>query len=825
MERHTSSSAFALFLLATNALRCVSAAPAETGSGDTAAELLSCGEAYYYASKYTCYDGDFLCPILNGEPTLRCGPDCYLPENYSCSEGKLVYPPTGGSEPGTNPGSGGDDEDACTKPPTTQQLSDPPYENYFYSDCHSATQVVVTSPLDTSNLTVIGPRLLVAWPAGNSGAVAFFRPADGRVNGSLSIGLSGVDSAAGFEYLQGVYEQPAQDSLSDLPMVGVRAVFNLNTSATLSVAILGSIRNIRDFTEGPSLLYPIIQDAIEYNQIEDGGVEISRLWLDNVTTTSMSFTPLPGVGEITINNGTLEMPAGGYAFVAKFDYPQLQQLDGSEVLNEQSQSLIQEEAARVTSLTFLSYSQKLLAGAWRFLTYFGRDSMIATLLMQDILSEGEGGAIEAVIGAVLERLNRTSGVVCHEETIGDYATYLNIQRNETSTAPGCTYLMVDTDYFLTPLMENYFLNTDIGRGRTQGFLSTESTLDFGNAGLTYGELALINARAVMEKTAAFAQEGGQTQENLIHLEEDEVVGQWRDSTYGIGGGRIPYDVNTALVPAALRSISALSAAGWFQEYPDWAELAAQYAQVWEDNTLQFFEVVVPASEARQLVDSYTESSGYGFPSQSNLITSDVVYHGLALEGNNNQPLVKVMNTDDCFRHFLTNTTNQTQLTSFLNQSATNIRTPFPVGLLTPVSLVVANPAYGGDPVYAANFTNNAYHGTVIWSWQLAMMAAGFQRQLGRCSPSSNNETIPEFCSNEAVYANIKGAYNDLWDNIEANEQYLNSEVWSWVIRDGEFVFEPLGALPPPAGQNPTESNIRQLWSLTFIAVKRDEALR
>ncbi|CAK1355986.1 unnamed protein product [Cercospora beticola] len=795
MERHTSSSAFALFLLATSAVRCVLAAPADTGSataGDTAAELLSCGEAYYYASKYTCYDGDFLCPILNGEPTLRCGPDCYLPENYSCSNGKLVYPPTGGSGPGTNPGSGGDDHDACTKPPTTQQLSDPP--------------------------------LLVAWPAGNSGAVAFFRPADGGVNGSLSIGLSGVDSAAGFEYLQGVYEQPAQDSLSGSPMVGVRAVFNLNTSATLSVAILGSIRNIRDFTEGPSLLYPIIQDAIEYNQIEDGGVEISRLWLDNVTTTSMSFTPLAGVGEITINNGTLEMPAGSYDFVAKFDYPQLEQLDGSEVLNEQSRGLIEEEGARVTSLTFLSYSQKLLAGAWRFLTYFGRDSMIATLLMQDILSEGEGGAIEAVIGAVLERLNRTSGVVCHEETIGDYATYLNIQRNETSTAPGCTYLMVDTDYFLTPLMENYFLNTEIGRERTQGFLATESTLDFGNAGLTYGELALINARAVMEKTAAFAQAGGQTQENLIHLEEDEVVGQWRDSTYGIGGGRIPYDVNTALVPAALRSISALSAAGWFQEYPEWAELAAQYAQVWEDNTLQFFEVVVPAEEARQLVCSYTSASGYGFPSQSDLITFDVVYHGLALEGNNNQPLVKVMNTDDCFRHFLTNTTNQTQLTSFLNQSATNIRTPFPVGLLTPVSLVVANPAYGGDPVYAANFTNNAYHGTVIWSWQLAMMAAGFQRQLGRCT-NDDNENTPDFCSNEAVYANVKGAYNDLWDNIEANEQYLNSEVWSWIIRDGEFVFEPLGALPPPAGQNPTESNIRQLWSLTFIAVKRDEALR
>jgi len=50
----------------------------------------------------------------------------------------------------------------CTSPPTTQHLSQPPYENYFYSDCHSATQVVVTSPRPDSNLSIIGPRLIVS---------------------------------------------------------------------------------------------------------------------------------------------------------------------------------------------------------------------------------------------------------------------------------------------------------------------------------------------------------------------------------------------------------------------------------------------------------------------------------------------------------------------------------------------------------------------------------------------------------------------------------------------------------------------------------------
>ena len=244
-------------------------------------------------------------------------------------------------------------------------------------------------------------------------------------------------------------------------------------------------------------------------------------------------------------------------------------------------------------------------------------------------------------------------------------------------------------------------------------------------------------------------------------------------------------------------------------------------QIWEDETLQFFEVVVPQAQARQLVANYTTAAEYGFPSNAEDITSDVTYHGLSLDGNNNQPVIKVMNTDDCFRHLLLNTTNQTQLSGFVNQTANNIRQPFPVGLSTPVGLLVANPAFGGDPVYAANWTNNAYHGTVVWSWQMAMMAAGLQRQLERC----NTNAAPDFCSDSVVRPNVLAAYNHLWDLIEANTPQLSSEVWSWQYVNGEFAFVSLGALPPPPGSSPTESDVRQLWSLTFLAVRRDTSLR
>lgn len=33
--------------------------------------------------QYTCYDGDFLCPVLHGGPTLRCGQDCFLFGQYT----------------------------------------------------------------------------------------------------------------------------------------------------------------------------------------------------------------------------------------------------------------------------------------------------------------------------------------------------------------------------------------------------------------------------------------------------------------------------------------------------------------------------------------------------------------------------------------------------------------------------------------------------------------------------------------------------------------------------------------------------------------------
>lgn len=617
------------------------------------------------------------------------------------------------------------DRDKCN--PSTLHLIDVPHDNYFYSDCHSASHVIITTPAADSDLNNVHPRLLVAWPSGNSGIVSLFEPENGQ-NGTLKISLDG-NPKGGF---------PLQP-ISEGKRVGIGGSLYFNDSAVLTVPILSSIRAIRDYTEGGGVLHPEIQNANRYQKSGHAGASVSRTWFDNVTTSTLTFTPLTAAKPIAIkgvDKPEIHLGPGSYKFEASFNYPQLKQVTPQQVLNDASSGLIAQNPDQTTSLSFLSYTDKLLAGTWRFLTYFGRDSMVSLLLMQPILRGGQGSAIEAVIGAALERINRQDGSVCHEEVIGDYATFLNIVNNGTaSTDPSCDYKMIDTDFFLPIVMEHYLINSETGRGRASDFMNTVASFLPDNKGHSYAELAQISAEKIMRTTAQFASPGGQTKENLIKLKDGQPVGEWRDSNAGLGGGRIPYDVNTALAPAALRSIAALSRAGFFVDHPDWKATADQYASIWEDATLQFFEVSVPKDQASSLVQTYVQQSSFSGPVNTSNIT-DINFYGLALDGSNNQPIVRVMNTDDCFRLFLLNSTNQTQLSSFLNQTAEHVLQPFPVGLSTDVGLVVANPAYGGDPSYASAFTRSAYHGTVIWGWQLSMMAAGLANQLHRCSDSS-----------------------------------------------------------------------------------------
>lgn len=180
---------------------------------------------------------------------------------------------------------------ACSKDSSKLYLSGPPHDNYFYSDCNSSSHVIVTTPRPGSDLNIVKPRLLVAWPAGNSGALALFAPESGQF-GTLGIHLKKSSSS-----------RADLDPIHDSQRVGVSGTINFNNAARLTVPILGSIRTIRDFTEGGRTNQDF-QGNFGFSLNDDGGATINRTWLDGVTTTWLTFSPLNSAAKV-ISSSTM----------------------------------------------------------------------------------------------------------------------------------------------------------------------------------------------------------------------------------------------------------------------------------------------------------------------------------------------------------------------------------------------------------------------------------------------------------------------------------------------------------------------------------------
>jgi hypothetical protein len=101
------------------------------------------------------------------------------------------------------------------------------------------------------------------------------------------------------------------------------------------------------------------------------------------------------------------------------------------------------------------------------------------------------------------------------------------------------------------------------------------------------------------------------------------------------------------------------------------------------------------------------------------------------------------------------------------------------------------------------FTAAHYHGTVVWSWQQALLAKGLRRQLARTELDG------------ATRSALETAECELWRAIDATRALGARELWSWAPNAaGQPELRPFGA-----GQtDPDESNAIQLWSTVYLAV-------
>ena len=137
----------------------------------------------------------------------------------------------------------------------------------------------------------------------------------------------------------------------------------------------------------------------------------------------------------------------------------------------------------------------------------------------------------------------------------------------------------------------------------------------------------------------------------------------------------------------------------------------------------------------------------------------------------------------------------------VEQLVTSMLRPFPAGLLTEAGLLVANPVFA-DGTRQRQLGRTAYHGTVTWSWQQALLAAGLERQVARRDlPVETTKRLRE-------------AQQRLWSVIANTRELRASELWSWRYVDGRYQAAPFGQNSGDAD----ESNAAQLWSTVYLAI-------
>jgi hypothetical protein len=603
------------------------------------------------------------------------------------------------------------------------------------------------------------PRFLAVFPAGDSGDGLWFEPVPGDP--------------------QWVLDQPPQavvtTDAAGRPSYGITTEASLKTlSLTPKQAVLSSVRYLRDYQGGT----PIPGEILVQPSRQGNTLSWSRDRLDGLVGYRLTIEVEDGA--VSPDGKKILAGADGQIrlkFGAWSGETPLTPLSGSDLLTGDAAA---DPGAR-DALTFLSYREKFLAGSWRFDTYFGRDTLMSMRLLLPALAPE---AVEDGLESVLSRLNE-DGEVAHEEGIGEYAVEQHLKKEgKKSDAPVDDYTMIDSDYMLAPLAAAYLLDTPAGAPRAADFLTRD-----GNAAAL-----LRNFAYVMKTSAAFAEQP--VWDHLVRFKPGKLVGQWRDSQEGNGRGIYAYDVNSVYVPAALEAIARLLDSHLLDPYLNPAERARfakakHAAEIWRSHAPALFEMSVPRAAAQAAIDRY--ASSLSIPTVP-VKQKSVRFHALSLDEHGRK--VPVVHSDESAALLFAN-----PVPAALERALDAMMQPFPLGLMTDAGLVVANPVFA-EPAVQARFSRNAYHGTVIWSWQQALLAAGLERQLKR-------HDLPA-----PVRAKLQEAQKELWRVIDANKSFSSSELWTWKPEQGHIVAAAFGANAGDAD----EANAAQLWSTVYLAI-------
>jgi hypothetical protein len=666
--------------------------------------------------------------------------------------------------------------------------------NYFYRNGPVAVHLLTRSGES--------PRVVAAFPAGNQGIGIWFQDVDGGAD----LAVTG-DIATGGDVAGVIREQPEDPRR----LHGVRATLTSDASnLQVKLHLLANVRTVRDygygfdFSTAPELTNNDIEIVAAHNVVRVSRVQVGGDYHMEYLIKGLDDT------QISVFDGTISMTASAgirFDLIVLSDEEPLTPIDKSALLTNAPA-----DSFELKALAFLTYAEKLQAGSWRFLTYFGRDTLLSVRMLMSAL---EPEVIEAALSSVIERINLMPGLVdpvwdftidvgdvAHEEELADFAAWKNSKDDPAPASlrtPRFDYKMVDDDFLLAPVLARYMQGYP---ERATEFLTRTRELD----GASYRDAIESNLELVMSRAAPYADPADpQNPLNLIALRDSVPVGEWRDSDQGLGFGRYAFNVNAALVPAAL--------AGARDMYTQFAEPekvteAETLIAAWTDIE-EHFLISLPQAEAQDLVTGYADSIALD-SAVAGEIAEDLEYYAISLDQSGDQ--VPVMHTDHGFVMLFTDPSE-----TYLQRIARSITRTFPAGLFSDVGVMVANPAFAGD-IMVTNpldqgspavkltdiFTNSHYHGTVVWSWQQAMLAAGVRRQLKERSDLSG-----------PTVAALEDAECKLWQTINKANEVRAGELWTWVAETDRPEYRPFGY----NRNDVDESNAAQLWSTVYLAVK------
>ena len=585
--------------------------------------------------------------------------------------------------------------------------------NLFYQSPTAAYHLRATNPEN--------PRLLIAFPAGNSGVLLSFSDAGLRWTPGPWAEWDGADGVRG----------ASAELTAD------------RSSVTLSGAILDSMRLIRDAPLYPRevedrrrLARALGLDAsgwAEARASARGGIlTLTRRTLDDKNHYRVELRSPDAVIEAGPGGRwTIRDPRGQALrlFVrAGVDYAPLTPLPPQQLLSPGA--LAAYRAAPEGSpyrdaldrLRFLVYKEKMLAGSHRFLTYFGRDTMLTTLLAWTDLSVD---ARESALRSVLDRLSQ-DGVVAHEEDIGEQAERRRVHdalaRLDAGDKDGARaalrdlqsplydYKMIDGEPLVALLAHRYLTDPALPAERRESFLAS------------YRVPLRRALRRLAQEALPYARDPKPT--NLVALRHP-TVGDWRDSDAGNGFGRYPGSVDAYLIPAALAVLPQTAAAAGIDPRSLCDEPLERLAQAWS-GARSAFEVSLSAEQVRRRLAAFlaavprTERRYYEARLGPLDRVGPVRFTALSLDADGKP--VPVMSSDGVLDLLLGKPSAARR-----DQDLDALSRPYPLGLATEVGAVAANAALSDRPKDAELFNRTAYHGAVIWGWQQTALVEGAER--------------------------------------------------------------------------------------------------